>query len=167
MKRIITVLLVLLLTGCSQGSSSLSDISQINRELSEHSFSSYDNLTFDCKPERINTDEVYIITMKSRTWKSSDESTKNELKKYVDSIYDTNIDTKKMIFSFEPTEQELESDILLVKKYLSSVKVSASIGLAFAEHFNGDMSALAEIADKKMYEDKDRYYKMTGKVRRT
>ena len=109
MKRIITVLLVLLLTGCSQGSSSLCDISQINRELSEHSFSSYDNLTFDCKPERINTDEVYIITMKSRTWKSSDESTKNELKKYVDSIYDTNIDTKKMIFSFEPTEQELES----------------------------------------------------------
>ncbi|MCR5806449.1 MAG: diguanylate cyclase [Oscillospiraceae bacterium] len=65
------------------------------------------------------------------------------------------------------TEQEIESDILLVKEYLSSVKVSASMGLAFTEHFSGDMGALEEIADKKMYEDKDRYYKMTGKARRT
>ena len=58
------------------------------------------------------------------------------------------------------------NDIVLVKEYLSSVKVSTSFGLAFSEHFNGDMSALQEIADKKMYEDKERYYIMTGKVRR-
>ena len=64
------------------------------------------------------------------------------------------------------TEQELENDIVLVKEYLSSVKVSTSFGLAFSEHFIGDMSALQEIADKKMYEDKECYYKMTGKVRR-
>ena len=64
-------------------------------------------------------------------------------------------------------EKEIESDIRLVKEYLAGIKVSASIGLAFTEHFDGDINALQEIADKKMYEDKERYYKMTGKVRRT
>ena len=63
-------------------------------------------------------------------------------------------------------EAEIESDVRLVKNYLAGVKVSASIGIAFAEHFDGDMNALQEIADKRMYEDKDRYYKMTGKARR-
>ena len=64
-------------------------------------------------------------------------------------------------------EKELESDILIVKEYLENVKVSASIGLAFAEHFDGNINALQEIADKKMYEDKERYYKMIGKTRRS
>lgn len=64
-------------------------------------------------------------------------------------------------------EMELEKDILLVKEYLESVKVSVSVGLAFTEHFDGNMNALLEIADKKMYEDKEQYYKMTGKLRRT
>jgi FOG: GGDEF domain len=63
-------------------------------------------------------------------------------------------------------EAEIESDVRLVKDYLAGVKVSASIGIAFAEHFDGDMNALQEIADKRMYEDKDCYYKMTGKARR-
>ncbi|MBP5604450.1 MAG: diguanylate cyclase, partial [Ruminiclostridium sp.] len=65
------------------------------------------------------------------------------------------------------TEQEIEEDILLVREYLSSVKVSVSIGLAFSEHFNGDMNTLQALADKKMYEDKERYYASSGKTRRT
>ena len=72
-----------------------------------------------------------------------------------------------LVFLQDFGEKELESDILLVKEYLESVKVSASIGLAFAEHFDGNINALQEIADKKMYEDKERYYKMIGKTRRS
>ena len=64
-------------------------------------------------------------------------------------------------------EQELESDIRLVKEYLSSVKVSTSIGLAYSEHFSGDINELQETADMRMYEDKERYYQMTGKTRRS
>jgi len=64
------------------------------------------------------------------------------------------------------SEAEIESDVRLVKDYLAGVKVSASVGIAFTEHFDGDMNALQEIADKRMYEDKDHYYKMTGKPRR-
>ena len=64
-------------------------------------------------------------------------------------------------------EAEIESDIELVKEYLSSVEVSTSMGLAFSEHFDGNLKELLAVADKRMYEDKDRYYKMTGKKRRT
>ena len=64
-------------------------------------------------------------------------------------------------------KEEMESDMQLVKDYLASIKVSASMGMAFADRFDGDINALQKIADEKMYEDKDRYYKMTGKVRRT
>ena len=61
---------------------------------------------------------------------------------------------------------EIENDILLVKEYLASIKVSVSIGYAFSERFDEDINVLQEIADKKMYEDKDRYYKMIEKTRR-
>ena len=64
-------------------------------------------------------------------------------------------------------EKEIESDMQLVKEFLAGIKVSTSMGLAFTEHFDGDINSLQALADKKMYEDKDRYYKMTGKIRRT
>ena len=54
----------------------------------------------------------------------------------------------------------------VTKEYLASIKVSVSIGYAFSEHFDVDINVLQEIADKKMYKDKDRYYKMIGKTRR-
>ena len=63
-------------------------------------------------------------------------------------------------------ETEIKSDIDLVKEYLSGVSVSASIGLAYAEHFDGNINELQELADKRMYDDKNRYYEMTGKARR-
>lgn len=65
------------------------------------------------------------------------------------------------------SKTEIECDVQLVREYLSSVKVSSSMGIAFTEHYDGDIGALQEIADKKMYEDKELYYKMTGKTRRT
>ena len=52
------------------------------------------------------------------------------------------------------------------QEYLAGVKVSAAMGLAFTEHFNGDIDALREAADKRMYEDKEIYYQTTGKERR-
>ncbi|SDB35265.1 diguanylate cyclase (GGDEF) domain-containing protein [Ruminococcaceae bacterium FB2012] len=61
---------------------------------------------------------------------------------------------------------EIESDISLVKEYLASVNVSVAMGLAFTEHFDGDIDTLREAADKKMYEDKESYYRMTGNNRR-
>ena len=64
-------------------------------------------------------------------------------------------------------EKEIESDIRLVKEYLAGVKVSAAMGLACTEHFDGDIDALREAADKRMYEDKEIYYQTTGKERRT
>ncbi len=63
-------------------------------------------------------------------------------------------------------ENEIMSDIDLVRKYLSGVSVSASIGLAYAEHFDGNINELQKLADKRMYDDKNRYYEMTGKARR-
>lgn len=64
-------------------------------------------------------------------------------------------------------EAEIESDIELVREYLSSVDVSTSMGLAFSERFDGNLDELLAVADKRMYEDKDRYYQTTGKKRRT
>lgn len=64
-------------------------------------------------------------------------------------------------------EEEIRDDIQLVRDYLDSEKVSASIGYAFLEHFEGDIIDLIKIADQKMYEDKQRYYEKTGKNRRT
>lgn len=63
-------------------------------------------------------------------------------------------------------EKEIIENIELVKKYLASIDVSASIGYSYNKSFNGNINELLEIADKKMYEDKDLYYKMTGKERR-
>ena len=64
-------------------------------------------------------------------------------------------------------EKEIESDIHLVKEYLTDLKVSASMGFVYSEHFDGNMDHLHEIADKRMYEDKDRYYRTAGITRRT
>ncbi|MBQ4364468.1 MAG: diguanylate cyclase, partial [Oscillospiraceae bacterium] len=64
-------------------------------------------------------------------------------------------------------EKEIESDIHLVKEYLTDIKVSASMGFVYSEHFDGNMDHLHEIADKRMYEDKDRYYRTAGITRRT
>ena len=114
MKRILSTIVCIgmistIFSSCNKDNSSLNDLSHIKSELTDYDFSSYDNLTFDCKPESIDTDDIYIITMKKKQWKSSDESTKKDLKRYVDSIYSTDVDTDKMRFSFDLTDQELES----------------------------------------------------------
>ena len=65
------------------------------------------------------------------------------------------------------SEQEMIDDIQLVTDYLTSEKVSSSMGYAFTEHFSGDMDELIQLADKRMYEAKDKHYELTGKKRRT
>lgn len=118
MKRILCIIICLgifttVFSSCSHDVSSLNElnnISKINEEIKDYSFSDYDNFTFDCKPESVETDEIYIITMKNRRWKSSDENTKSELKKYVESIYNISVDPDKIEFSTF-TKQDLEDEI--------------------------------------------------------
>lgn len=98
-----------ILSSCNSKSSSNVDLSDIKSEISNYSFSKYDNLNFDCKPEEIVTDDIYIITAKPNTWKSSDESTAKDLKHYVDQLYNTDIDIDKMQYSYELTDEELET----------------------------------------------------------
>ena len=55
---------VFILSSCNNKSSSSIDLSDAKSELSDYSFSEHDNLIFDCKPEEIVTDDLYIITAK-------------------------------------------------------------------------------------------------------
>lgn len=79
------------------------------KELENYSFSQHDNLTFDCVPEPIAADEIYIITAKPKNGIAANESTKTELKKYVDLIFGSDIDINELQYAFTWTYEELEN----------------------------------------------------------
>lgn len=96
--------------GCAEESGEKEEtISGIREGVQDHSFSEHDSLTFDCTPEPVSAEQVYIITMKPALSKSCDESTKQELKKYIDLLYGTDVKPDDMEYSYELTEQELET----------------------------------------------------------
>ena len=64
-------------------------------------------------------------------------------------------------------KKEIENDIALVQEFLQSIEVSTSMGFAYTDRYDGALDPLLKEADKKMYEDKERYYERTGKKRRT
>ena len=111
--RVISILTVavLLLSGCNGSKSEEKEksVSDIKNEIQNYSFSEHDNLTFNCSPEAFDAEDIYIITTRSSNSKSCDESTKQELKKYIDLLYGTDVDISNMEFSFGFTEQELET----------------------------------------------------------
>lgn len=71
-----------------------------------------------------------------------------------------------IVIQSDHTEDKCISDIARVKTIMARDNVSAAIGYAFSQAYNADFNALQEEADKKMYEDKERYYQMTGRKRR-
>ena len=68
---------------------------------------------------------------------------------------------------YDHSEEECIKSIEQLRKIMSNKKVSASLGYAFTPCYNSDFSRLQDIADKHMYEDKEYFYRLTGKIRRT
>ena len=133
MKKLIPVIIAaVMLIGCSGGTSEINEkpFPDVKEEVKDYSFSQYDNLTFDCSPQQIEADEVYIITTGSSDSKSADESTKQELKKYIDLLYDTNVNTANMEYSFDFTQQELEENKIdsSIERFNISVDLSDNPG---------------------------------------
>lgn len=63
-------------------------------------------------------------------------------------------------------ESEIESNMSYVKKYLHDMGIFISLGLAYVEKYKDNFKEMKEIADKKMYEDKEQFYVTTGHPRR-
>lgn len=64
------------------------------------------------------------------------------------------------------TEEECLGDIRRVRDALARRQVSAAIGYAFAERYEGDFARLQAAADRAMYADKAAHYRATGRARR-
>ena len=71
-----------------------------------------------------------------------------------------------IVIQYDHSEEECIESIERLRKIMSSANVSASLGYAFTASYHSDFAKLQELADKRMYDDKNRYYKMTGKIRR-
>lgn len=64
------------------------------------------------------------------------------------------------------TEEECLQSISRVKETLEKQGASAAIGYAFCPRFESNYPQLQTVADKRMYEDKDLFYRLSGKKRR-
>ncbi len=62
---------------------------------------------------------------------------------------------------------ELNLSIENIRKEMNESAVSMSLGYIYVEHYEGNYDELVKKADVLMYEDKELYYKRTGKPRRT
>ncbi len=63
-------------------------------------------------------------------------------------------------------EAETQASIDFMKKKMEGASFSMALGYAHTEDYEGRLRELQNIADARMYEDKDRYYEATGKKRR-
>ena len=61
---------------------------------------------------------------------------------------------------------EVETNMEFVKKSLKESGIFVSLGLAWEKNYKEDFQVMKEIADKKMYEDKNQFYESTGHPRR-
>ncbi len=64
------------------------------------------------------------------------------------------------------TEAECLEGIRHLRGTMAERGVSASVGYAYSDCYDSGFAGMQAIADKRMYEDKDRYYRETGKKRR-
>ena len=71
-----------------------------------------------------------------------------------------------IVIQYDHTEEECVKSLELLREIMSKANVSAALGYAFTSTYNSNFPGLQSLADKNMYEDKERYYMMTGKYRR-
>ena len=64
-------------------------------------------------------------------------------------------------------EEECQRAIQRIRERMAEEDVSASMGYAFTPSYAANFAELQALADRRMYEDKDRYYAATGRKRRT
>ena len=64
------------------------------------------------------------------------------------------------------TEEECRQAIEMLRELMKKRGVSASLGYAYSGSYRSNFAEMQGIADKRMYEDKARYYSETGKKRR-
>ena len=72
-----------------------------------------------------------------------------------------------VVLQQDHTREECESAIRTVRGLLSDHNASASIGYTYQDCYKGNFPELHAMADIKMYEDKAKYYRESGKSRRT
>ncbi len=72
-----------------------------------------------------------------------------------------------IVIQYDHTEDECIESISQLRSLMAKNNVSASLGYAYTPCYNTDYSSLQSVADKNMYEDKERYYRESGKKRRT
>ena len=63
-------------------------------------------------------------------------------------------------------EEEMRNGVEKVRAILERDSASMSMGVGFAERFDGDFKQLQARADAEMYKDKQLYYERTGRTRR-
>ena len=72
-----------------------------------------------------------------------------------------------IIIQQDHTEEECLQAIRQARELMADHHVSAAIGYAFTSCYDSSFAEMNAIADKRMYEDKNRYYLATGKKRRS
>jgi diguanylate cyclase (GGDEF)-like protein len=71
-----------------------------------------------------------------------------------------------IIIQYDHSEDECIKAIEKLRDVMNKANVSASLGYAYTSSYRSDFLRLQGIADKHMYEDKERFYSLTGKHRR-
>ena len=71
-----------------------------------------------------------------------------------------------IVIQYDHSEDECIKAIEKLRDVMNKANVSASLGYAYTSSYRSDFIRLQSIADKHMYEDKERFYSLTGKHRR-
>ena len=82
-----------------------------------------------------------------------------------DRVYRTGGDEFLVLLS-DYDRGEIETHLDYIKKSLKETGIYVAVGLAWQDHYNEDFNSMKEIADQRMYEDKNRFYESTGYKRR-
>lgn len=71
-----------------------------------------------------------------------------------------------IVIQQDHSEEECRDGIARFRQLMAERNASAAIGYSYSHCYNADFAVMQATADKRMYEDKDRYYRETGKRRR-
>ena len=64
------------------------------------------------------------------------------------------------------SEEECREGIERLREIMKKRGVSAALGYAYSSRYDSGFAELQALADQRMYEDKDRYYRESGRKRR-